>query len=55
MDTEHKLYQCPECGLHYEDEQIAMQCKAYCKEHNGCSLDITQHSVERKTGIKEKM
>jgi hypothetical protein len=48
MNTEPKLYQCHECGLHYEDEQIAQQCEAYCKEHHGCSLEITHHSVERK-------
>lgn len=41
------LYECPECGLHYEEEQIAKQCEAFCKEYNGCSLEITQHSVER--------
>lgn len=41
------LYQCPGCGLHYEDEQIAKQCEAYCKQYNGCSLEITKLSVER--------
>lgn len=41
------LYQCSECGLHYEDEQIAKQCEAYCKEYQGCSMDITKLSVER--------
>ncbi len=41
------LYRCPECGLHYEDEQIAKQCEAYCKEHQGCSMEITKLSVER--------
>ena len=45
------LYQCPECGLHYEDEQIAKQCEAYCKKYQGCSMEITKLSVERsKTG-----
>ena len=42
------LYQCTECGLHYEDKQIAKQCEAYCKEYKGCSLDITKLSIERK-------
>ena len=48
MDTDQQLYQCPECGLHYEDETVAKQCEAFCKEHNGCSLEITQLSVERR-------
>jgi hypothetical protein len=47
--TDKVLYQCPECGLHYENEQIAKQCEAYCKEHQGCSMDITKLSVERKS------
>lgn len=46
------LYQCPECKLHYEDKQIARQCEAYCKEHHGCSMDITKLSVERKNAVK---
>lgn len=46
--TDKILYQCPGCGLHYEDKQIVKQCAAFCTEHNGCSMEITQHSVERK-------
>ncbi len=49
---EKKLYKCPECGLHYEDEQLAKQCEAFCKENNGCSLEITAHSVERRASEK---
>lgn len=45
--SKQKLFQCPECGLHYEDEAIAKQCEAFCKEHNGCSLEITKLSAER--------
>lgn len=42
-----KAHKCPKCGLHYEDEAIAKQCEAFCKEHNSCSLEITKLSVER--------
>ena len=47
MTAKPKLYQCPECGLHYEDEAIAKQCETFCNAHNGCSLEITKLSVER--------
>jgi len=50
-----KIYQCPECGLHYDDEQIAKQCEAWCKEHKSCNLLIEQQSIEsrnRKGGIE---
>lgn len=43
-----KLYQCPECGLHYKDEEVAKKCEIFCKEHSACSLEITQYSVENK-------
>lgn len=48
MNTKPKLYQCPECGLHYEDQEIAKRCEAFCKEHKACNLEITQYSVENK-------
>lgn len=46
------FYQCPLCGLHYIDEEIAKQCEVYCKEYNGCSLEITIHAVERSKAIE---
>ncbi len=42
-------YECPECGLHYTDEQIVNECEIFCKEHNACSIEITKQSVEAKT------
>lgn len=48
MNTEKKVYQCPECGLHYEDEEIARQCEAWCREHKSCNLEITKFAVENK-------
>ena len=48
-----KVYQCPECGLHYEDEKMAKQCEAFCKEHNACSLEITQFSIESRQAQKQ--
>ncbi len=46
--NQQQLYQCPECGLHYEDEKIAKQCEAWCSEHKSCNLEITQYAVENK-------
>lgn len=52
MDRNHqikkKLYKCPECGLHYEDEKQAEKCEMWCKEHHSCNLEITNHSLENK-------
>ncbi len=44
----NKLYRCPECGLHYQNQKIAKQCEAFCKEYNACNLEITQFSIETK-------
>lgn len=46
--TQKTLYECPVCRLHYEDEKTAKQCATYCQDYNGCSLEITKLSVERK-------
>lgn len=41
-----KLYQCEECGLHYEDREWAEKCEAWCREHHSCSLEITSRAQE---------
>jgi hypothetical protein len=45
MNTKPKLYQ-SECGLHYEDKQIAKQREAFCSKYKSCSLEITKLLVE---------
>ena len=44
--AEEKLFECPECGLHYDDSELAKKCEVFCKEYNACSLEITKHSLE---------
>lgn len=41
-----KLYQCEECGFHYEDKEWAEKCEAWCREHHSCNIEITSHSEE---------
>lgn len=41
-----KLYQCPECDVHYDDEATAKRCEAWCKKHQSRNLEITRHSAE---------
>ena len=41
-----KVYQCPECGLHYNDETIMKKCASWCSRYKSCNLDITKSSVE---------
>jgi hypothetical protein len=48
MNDEKELYQCPECGLHYEDEETAKQCENWCRENKSCNLEIIKGSVESK-------
>lgn len=45
---EENLYQCKECGLHYNDKTTAVKCEAWCKERKSCNLEITKHSEENK-------
>lgn len=46
MSNAKKTFQCPECGLHYRNEEIAKQCEAYCKANKACNVEIMQHSIE---------
>jgi hypothetical protein len=40
------IYQCPECGLHYRDRELATKCEVFCKEHKACSMEIAPHAIE---------
>lgn len=42
----HKVYECPECGLHYKQEVDARSCQAWCSQYKSCSLEITKNSEE---------
>lgn len=42
------LYQCEECGFHYEDREWAEKCETWCREHHSCNLEITSHAEEDK-------
>lgn len=46
---ERKLYQCEECGFHYEDRAWAEKCEAWCREHKSCNIEITANAEENKT------
>lgn len=46
MSESRRLYQCPECGLHYTSLTAMRQCYAWCSEHKSCNLAITKLSVE---------
>ena len=43
-----ELYQCEECGFHYEDKKQAEKCEAWCKEHHSCNIEITASAIENK-------
>ncbi len=44
--SEQKIFQCPECGLYYYDEEIAKKCEAWCNKYKSCNLEITKLAVE---------
>lgn len=51
--SKEKLFQCPECGLHYKDPKPAAECEAFCKANNACSLEISMKSVEHERSQRE--
>lgn len=48
LSTSKELYQCEECGFHYEDREWAEKCEAWCREHKSCNIEITAHAEENK-------
>lgn len=44
------LYQCGECGFHYEKEETAKRCEAWCQEHQSCNLEIIKEAIENQGG-----
>ena len=46
-----ELYQCRECGFHYEDKEWADKCEAWCRERKSCNLEIVAHAEENKNSI----
>lgn len=42
------LYQCEECMMNYEDEEIAQRCEEFCKANHACNIEIIKHAVESK-------
>lgn len=44
-----ELYQCEECGFHYEDKKQAEKCQVWCKEHHSCNIEIIASAIENKS------
>ena len=44
------LYVCEECELKYRDNETAMKCEEWCREHGACNLEIIKHAVEFEDG-----
>ena len=48
QQNDKELYQCEECGFHYENREWAEKCEEWCREHKSCNLEITAHAEENK-------
>lgn len=42
-----KLFQCKECGLWYNEQEIARKCFDYCRKYHSCNLEIIKHAVAK--------
>lgn len=41
------FYECTECGLRYEQKEIAEKCKAWCSVNHSCNLEIIKYAVKK--------
>ena len=46
MSEESAIYQCPECGLHYDNELTVTVCEVWCTAHKSCNVEIAQFALE---------
>lgn len=51
--SDARIFQCPECGLHYRDNKTAEACRKFCAENHACSLEITKQSIESTEAVKK--
>jgi len=51
--SQEKIFQCPECGHHYRNENLAKECEAFCKANNACNLEISMKSIEHEEAMRE--
>ncbi len=42
-----KVFVCSECGLSYDNPEMAKSCGKWCKENNNRNPEITKHSVNK--------
>ena len=40
-----KYFQCEECALYYETQELALECEKWCREYKSCNFEITRHSL----------
>lgn len=46
IEEDKKFCQCEECGLQYENRELAEKCETWCKEHKSCNIEITEHAIK---------
>lgn len=39
------VYVCEECGFAYKEREWAEKCQKWCRQHQSCNLEITEHAV----------
>ena len=42
-----KVFVCPECGLSYDNPDLAKNCAKWCKENNSRNSEITKYSINK--------
>lgn len=42
-----KVFVCAECGLSYDNPDLAQKCSKWCKENNSRNVEITKYSINK--------
>ena len=47
------VFECPECGLHYEKEETVEACAEHCLTHDACDLELARMSAEARDATRD--
>ena len=45
-----QYFVCEVCEFYYKNKELAKECENFCKENNGCNLEIVKYAVNFSQG-----
>ncbi len=46
VKMKRKYFLCRECGLVYEEKELAKQCEKFCRKYKSCNLELIKKAAK---------